>query len=155
MITTSAPTQVPAVFAHAPHLLDPSGCVGAWFTEPAGAWFQFVRASRGTDELSEWLGGPALEAVVGRFPNQKLILVLDFRLMTDRDLSARARLLQTAPAMKDLVAEAVIIPSLSATPMHLKTMSAGVRLARSFGIPVDLQTSPNQVLSQLGLRSSR
>ena len=154
VITTSEPQQVPAVFTRPPHLLDPSGTVAAWFTEPPGAWFQFVKPARGTDELSEWLTGPAFQGVVTQFPGQTLKLVLDFRLMTDRDLSARARILQTAPALKDLIAELVIIPSLSATPIHLKTMTAGVRLARSFGIPIDLHTSAPHVLSRLGLRPS-
>jgi hypothetical protein len=153
VITASATQHVPAAFGRAPHLLDPSGSVAAWFTEPPGVWLQFVKATRGTDELTEWLAGPALSALLTHFPGQMLTVVLDFRLMTDRDLSARARLLQTAPALKDRVTKVVIIPSLSATPIHVKTMAAGVRLARSFGLPIDLQQSATQVQHLHGLRS--
>lgn len=142
-------------FSGMPHLLDPSGTLAGWFTEPPGVWLQFTKPARGTDELTEWLAGPALAALLARFPGEQLTLVLDFRLMTDRDLSARARLLQTAPALKDALAKVVILPSLSATPIHVKTMAAGIRLARSFGIPVELQTSATQVISQLGLRALR
>jgi hypothetical protein len=153
VITTSEIQQVPPAFNRAPHLSDPSGTLVAWFTDPPGAWLQFVRPARGTDELSEWFVGPALEAAVTRFSGQPLVLVCDFRLMTDRELSARARLLQTAPALRELLARVVLIPSLSATPIHLKTMSAGGALLRSFGIPVEIQTSVPYVLGQLGLRA--
>lgn len=154
MITTSTTQRVPPAFARAPHLLDPSGSLGAWFTDPPGAWLQFLKPARGTDELTEWLAGPALSALVAHFPGQMLTLVLDFRLMTDRDLSARARLLQTAPALKDRLTKVAIIPSLSATPIHVKTMAAGIRLARSFGIPVDLHQSAVQVRHALGLSAT-
>jgi hypothetical protein len=152
-VTVETKAVAPA-FAAAPHLLDPSGTLAAWFTQPPGIWVQFIRAARGTDELTEWLAGPALNALIGRFRGEALTLVLDFRLMTDRDLSARARLLQTAPALKDVLAKVVILPSLSATPLHVKTMAAGIRLARSFGVPVELQTSATQTLAQLGLRAA-
>lgn len=155
MITASITQQVPPAFAQPPHLLDPRGNVAAWFTEPPGAWVQFVNPARGTDELTEWLAGPALSALVARFPGQMLALVLDFRLMTDRDLSARARLLQSAPALKDRLTTVAILPSLTATPLHMKTMAAGVRLARSFGISIEMQHSAHQVQHSLGLRPQR
>jgi hypothetical protein len=155
VITTSEAQPVLHAFSRAPHLSDPSGCIVAWFTDPPGAWFQFVKPARGTDELSEWFVGPALEAAIARFPRQALTLVCDFRLMRDRDLSARARLLQTAPALRDLLGKVVLLPSLSATPLQLTTMKAGALLLRSFGIPVELQTSVPHVLSQLGLRASK
>jgi hypothetical protein len=155
VITTTEVQQVPPVFSRAPDLSDPSGTLAVWFTEPPGAWLQFVKPARGTDELSEWLVGPALEAGIARFPGQALILVCDFRLMRDRELSARARLLQTAPALKELLGKVVLIPSLSATPIHLKTMGAGAALLRSFGIQVELQTSVPYVMSQFGLVCAR
>lgn len=155
MIATSEIEQVTPAFGCRPHLLDPTGTLAAWFTDPPGAWLQFIKPGRGTDELSEWIAGPALCALVARFPRDMLILVLDFRLMTDRDLTARARILQTAPALKDSLARVVVLPSHYATPLHMKTMAAGVRLARAFGLPIELETAPaTQVLSGLGLRAS-
>lgn len=154
MIATSEIEQVTPIFASRPHLLDPSGTMALWFTDPPGAWLQFIRPGRGTDELSEWMAGPALRALVARFPRETLTLVLDFRLMTDRDLAARARILQTAPALRDSLARLIVLPSFYATPLHMKATAAGVRLARAFGLPVELETSPAaQVLSDLGLRA--
>lgn len=155
MIATSEIEHVAPAFACRPHMLDPSGTVAVWFTDPAGAWLQFIKPARATDALSEWIAGPALAAFVARFPGEQLILVMDFRLMTDRELTARARILQTAPALKDSLARVIVLPSHYATPFHNKTMAAGVRLARAFGVPVELATaSATHVLSELGLRAN-
>jgi hypothetical protein len=153
-IETSIAHQVSHVFARAPHLWDPSGTVAAWFTEPPGAWIQFVTPARCTDDLSEWLAGPALEALVQRFPGQMLTVVCDYRLMSDRDLSARARMLQTAPGLQRLLTKVVMLPSLTASATQRETLTAGARLLRSFGIPVEIETSAPLVLHQLGLRAS-
>ena len=51
----------------APHLVDPSGVVGIWFTEPAGAVIQFLQPARGTVALARFLADTAYVELRRRF----------------------------------------------------------------------------------------
>src|SRR5262245_61337066 len=96
-MTSSLDISHPAAFAVPPHVVDDSGLIAAWFTDPPGVVLQLTRPARGTTALAEWMVGPGYAQVLRRFPDARdLRVVMDMRQMTGRAATARALLIEHA-----------------------------------------------------------
>jgi hypothetical protein len=145
-------TQLPA-FATAPHVIDPSGVIAAWWTEPPGVLMQFARPSRGTTEMAEWLVGPGFDLLLGRFPGaRELRVVLDMRAMTGRSATARALMLQRAKTVHDHVAHVVLLPSQQLGPAYVKIVEGTAMMLRLAGLRVDVEHGLERVVARYRLR---
>jgi hypothetical protein len=144
--------QLP-VFATAPHVVDPSGVIAAWFTDPPGVLMQFARPSRGTTEMAEWLVGPGFDLLMARFPGaRELRIVLDMRSMTGRSATARSLLLQRAKTVHDHVAHVVILPSQLLGPAYVKIVEGTALMLRLAGLRVDVEHEIERVVTRYRLR---
>jgi len=137
----------------APHLVDPSGTVGASWTEPPGAFLQFMRPARGTAELAEWLTGPCLDQLRERFPGVRdLVLVFDMRSMLGRSATARALLLQASTGCVGLVRRVVLLPSPHMGPAYIQIVEATAAMLRVAGFDMYLAHDLEPALHKHGVR---
>jgi hypothetical protein len=144
-----------AAFARRPHLADESAILLAWFTEPAGVVIQLAEPSELTMEMTRWLVGPGLEALVQRFPGDTpLTIVLDVRLMTSRQPAVRGLIVEAAKALRARLARAVVIPPQNATRVYLAGLNAAVAVLRVFGVDIELQDSLKIALARIGLHAA-
>lgn len=146
------PKLVPA-FAVAPHVIDPSGAIAAWWTDPPGALMQFARAGRGTTEMAEWLVGPGFDLLLSRFPGASdLRVVLDMRQMTGRSATARSLLLQRGRNVAGHIGHVVLLPSVHLGAAYVKIVEATALMLRMGGLRVDVELGLERVIAEHGLR---
>jgi hypothetical protein len=144
-----------AAFARRPHVQDPSGTLVAWFTDPAGAVIQLARPSELTIEMTRWLVGTGLDALVQRFPGDvPLTVVLDVRMMTSRQPAVRGLIVDAAKTLRPRLGRAVVIPPQNATRVYLAGLSAAVAVLRVFGVELELQESIGLAVARIGLHTA-
>ena len=144
--------QSPA-FAVPPHLLDDSGAIAVWFTDPPGAVLQFTRPERGTTELAKWLCGDGYEQLLRRFPDgEKLRFVLDMRQMTGRAATARSVLIEHGKLVAQRVGPVIILPSMHLGPFYVTVVEGTALMLRAFGLRIDVDHSLERALSKQEMR---
>jgi hypothetical protein len=136
-------------FALPPHVIDDSGVIAAWFTEPPGVVLQFTRPERGTTELARWLVGPGYNQLVRRFPDaQELRIVLDMRQMTGRAATARAVLIEHAKLVAPRLGRVIILPSVHMGAFYLKLVETTALMLRAFGVRIELEQSLERAIAK-------
>jgi hypothetical protein len=143
--------QPRGVFAEEPHEVDPSGCVGSWYTNPPGALVSFIRPAKGSLEVTEWLIGPAREALERRFPAGPLVLIMDLGLMTGRDPAVRAKLIESGRQLKSRIVKTVVVPPVDASAIYIASVRTAMALAAVVGVHVEISRTLAPVISKLGL----
>jgi hypothetical protein len=140
-------------FATPPDLIDPSGLMAAWWTDPPGVLLQLTRQARGTTAMAEWLSGPFFDAFVRRFPEiHDLHVILDMRRMTGRSAIARALLMRHAKAVGKRLGQVVILPSVHMGPAYVKMLEATALLLAAAGVSVVIEHHLDRALAKQGLR---
>jgi len=143
---TSSGGETRAVFQRPPHLVDPSGTLAVWFTEPPGMVVQFARRGPCTVELAEWLVATAGPRVLERFPGpEPLAFVLDLSQMVGRDPRARAIITEGVGTLAARAGRTVVVPPVSATRVYLASLHVAASLARVLGITVSVEPLPQAV----------
>jgi len=141
-------------FVVSPHLIDPSGAIAVWWTDPPGAVMQLGEPTRGTTEMAEWLVGPAIDRLLQRFPGTgELRVILDMRQMTGRSATARALLMQCGKTVSRRLGQVVIVPSMLLGPTYIKIVEAAVLLVRMSGLRVEIEQNVERVFTP-GLRAA-
>jgi hypothetical protein len=140
-------------FSVPPHVIDESGAIAGWFTEPPGVVLQFTRPTRGTNELSKWLVGPGYDLLVRRFPEAcELRVVLDMRQMTGRSATARAVLIEHAKLVSQRLGRVIILPSVHLGAFYVKVVEATALALRAFGVRIEVEHSLERALARQELR---
>jgi hypothetical protein len=140
-------------FTLPPHVIDESGAVAAWFTEPPGVVLQFIRPARGTTELAKWVVGPGYNQVVRRFPDcYELRIVLDMRQMTGRAATARSVLIDHAKLVSQRLGRVIILPSLHMGAVYLKVVETTALMLRAFGVRIEIEQSLERALAKQDMR---
>lgn len=143
----------PAAFAVPPHVVDDSGLVAVWFTDPPGVVLQLTQPARGTTAIAEWIVGPAYGQIVSRFPDARdLRVVLDMRQMTGRAATARALLIEHAKLIAPRLGTVIILPSIHLGSLYIKVVEATAVMLRAFGIRIQLESNLERALAKLELR---
>ena len=143
--------QQPA-FAVPPHIVDESGAIVGWFTEPAGVVLQLTRPTRGTTELAKWLVGPGYTQLIRRFPDTSdLYVVLDMRQMTGRAATARALMIEHAKLIAKQLGTVVVLPSVHLGALYVKVIEATALMLRPFGVRIEIEHELQHVLIGGGL----
>ena len=142
-------------FAVPPHTQCSDVAVG-WLTLPAGAVIQWVRPARATLEHAKWLVGPAFEQLETRYPNHSAwTIVLDFEHMTGRTAASRSTVLAKARQCSGRIGRCFVVLPRQTSPAHLYGVRAGIALARTFGIRVEIAESAARAIAIAGLRVAR
>jgi hypothetical protein len=145
---TARVSEAPNAFKGAPHLMDPSRALSAWFTDPPGVFVQFARRTALTLPLAEWLAGPLTASLTKRFPgNEPLIFVLDLTQMDGRDPSARPLIVEAGRALGSRAGRAVLVPPLNTSRVYLASLHAAASLARVVGLTVSVESLSEAVRS--------
>jgi hypothetical protein len=138
-----------------PDVIDPTGTVAAWYTDPPGVIIQFTRPTRGTTELARWVVGPGNDALWRRFRDgSKVILVFDLSLMDGRDAEARALLHESARVNKERVARTIVIPPKGASSAYLSALRVATLLLKIIGFRVEIESSITYVIAECHMKSA-
>jgi hypothetical protein len=130
-----------------------AGLLRAWYTDPPGAVVQMVRRARGTKEMAEWMVGPGLAQLRGRFPGcSELILVIDLSLMEGRDPAARVVMMDAGRELAQLISQTFVIRPEKANPVYLTTLHAAAALLSAFGVSLTISGSLRDVISRFNLK---
>lgn len=141
-------------FSGVPHIVDPTGSVAVYWTDPPGALVQLVQATRGTSEMAHWLVGEALELLFNRFPGvDGLRIVIDMRRMTGRSAMARSVLMNAAGAAAGRIGQVVLLPSVHMGPAYLTVIEATAVALRLVGYRVDVEHDLDEALRRHGVRT--
>lgn len=146
--------HVPPAFPVPPHVrYGREDELHVWFTEPPGAIVQMSKPQHGTLEQSRWLIGPGLALLRQRFPDaQQLVLVLDFRNLTRRDLAARKVLIDSAPETAKYFSGVFIVPPLQTNVVYRTTLQAAAVLVSALGTRIAIVDNLSSVMIEQGLR---
>jgi hypothetical protein len=137
----------------APPDLHGGGVLRAWFTDPPGALVQFMRPSRGTQEMAGWVIGPLYSKLRARFPEATMLtLVIDLTLMDGRDPAARAMLLERVSQGRGVIGRVGLVPPPKTSPVYLTTFHAAVTVLNSLGKEVRVESSLEKLIKDLGLK---
>ena len=140
-------------FAVPPHLLDESGAIACWFTEPPGVVLQFTRPTRGTGELSRWLVGSGYNQLIRRFPDaHELRMVLDMRQMTGRSATARSIMIEHAKLVSQRLGRVIILPSVHLGAFYVTVVETTALMLRPFGVRIEIEHSLERALARQELR---
>jgi hypothetical protein len=147
------PSLKESAFDAPPHLVDPSGALGVYWTDPPGVLVQFIRPARGTTELAEWLTSEGLELLIARFPvDQELRLILDMRQMVGRSASARSLLMRASKTSRSRVQHVVLLPSVHLGATYAKVIEASAVVLRMLGYRVHVEHDLERALKKHGTR---
>lgn len=136
-----------------PDLYGAGGSLRGWYTDPAGAVVQFERPTRATREMTEWLVGPGLARLRGRFPQAtNMILVLDLSLMEGRDPAARVVMLDAARKVGSIIGRRILIPPVKTNAVYLTTLHAASALLSAVGINLEIAKSLADVIAEAKLK---
>lgn len=136
-----------------PHLIDPSGSLGVYWTDPPGALVRFIRQERGTAEMAEWLVGEGLSLLLARFPgSRELRFFFDMREMTGRSATARAVLMRasTLPGLR--IKHVVLLPSQHLGAAYPTVIEASAIVLRLIGYRVHVEHDLERALAKHGTR---
>jgi hypothetical protein len=140
-------------FTTPPDVVDPTGSIAVWWTDPPGVLLQLTRPARGTTAMAEWLIGPLFDALVRRFPEaRELRVILDMRHMTGRSAIARALMLRHAKAIARRLGQVVIVPSTHLGPAYIKLLEATALLLSVAGVRLVIEHNLDRALEKQGLR---
>src|SRR5690349_14902858 len=110
-------------FSGVPHIVDPSGAVAVYWTDPPGALLQLVQASRGPSDMAHWLVDEALDLLFSRFPGvDGLRVIIDMRRMTGRSAMARSVLMNASGAAAARIGHVVLLPSMHMGAPYIKVI---------------------------------
>jgi hypothetical protein len=141
-------------FSGVPHIVDPTGTIAVYWTDPPGALVQLVQASRGTSEMAHWLVDEALELLFSRFPAvDGLRVVIDMRRMTGRSAMARSVLMSASGTAAGRIGHVVLLPSMQMGPAYIKVIEATAVALRLVGYRVDVEHDLDEALRKYGLRT--
>ena len=144
-----------APFATSPHVVDPTGSIAAWWTDPPGVLAQLTCPTRATTEIAGWLVGPAFDQLLGRFPGATdLRVILDMRQMTGRSATARSLLMQRAKTVVGRVTHVVLVPSVLLGPAYITIVETAALVLRAGGLRVDIDASLDRVITRHGVRAA-
>jgi hypothetical protein len=142
-------------FSGVPHIVDPSGAIAVYWTDPPGALLQVVQATRGTSEMAHWLVTDGLDLLLNRFPSvDNLLLVIDMRRMTGRSAMARSILMNASggPAA-ERIGQIVMLPSVHMGPAYVAVIEATAVALRLIGYRVAVEHDLEEALKNYGVRT--
>lgn len=143
----------PDWLTRAPDLLAPQGRLACWFTEPAGVLARFTEPTRASQDDVRWLLGPALEAALCRFPEQRALpFVLDLGHITAREPSIRKLLLSNAGKLRHRFSRTLVVTPRGDGPLAAMALQAGAALLRGVGVQIEFVPSLERALERAGLR---
>jgi hypothetical protein len=142
-------------FSGVPHIVDPSGAIAIYWTDPPGALLQVVQDTRGTSEMAHWLATEGLELLLSRFPGvDSLRLVIDMRRMTGRSAMARSILMNASGGQAaERIAHVVLLPSVHMGPAYITVIEAAAVALRLIGYRVDIEHDLDDALDKVGVRT--
>ncbi len=89
------PSNRRLAFRRQPHLLDDTGSVGVWITQPAGMVVQLLRETVATGEAARFISVDAYQKLVGVMrPGERAFFIYDMALMVRYESEARVILTQ-------------------------------------------------------------
>ena len=148
--------HVPPAFSVPPHIrYGREDELHIWFTDPPGAIVQMSKPQRGTVDQARWLVGPGMALLKQRFPEAKqIVIVLDYRNMTSRDLAARTVLIESASETAKYFSGVFIVPPLQTSKVYRVTLEAAAVLVSALGTRIAIVDSLTSVLVEQGLQVS-
>lgn len=136
-----------------PYLVDPSGSLGLYWTDPPGVLVRFIRPARGTTEIAEWLTGVGLDLLAARFPvDHELRLILDMRQMVGRSATARSLLMRASATSRSRIKHVVLLPSVHLGPTYASVIEASAIVLRALGYRVHVEHDLERALKKHGTR---
>jgi hypothetical protein len=146
-----------SVFSGVPHIVDPSGAIGVYWTDPPGAILQVVQATRGTSEMAQWLVTDGLDLLLSRFPGvDNLRLIIDMRSMTGRSAMARSILMNASGGQAaERVGQIVLLPSVHMGAAYIAVIEATVTALRLIGYRVAVEHDLDEALQKYGVRTEK
>lgn len=144
-----------SAFSGVPHIVDPSGAIAVYWTDPPGALVQVVQATRGTSEMAHWLVTEGLDLLLSRFPGvDNLQLVIDMRRMTGRSAMARSILMgASGGTAAERIGHVVLLPSVHMGPAYVKVIEATAVALRLIGYRVDVEHDLDEALRKHTIRT--
>ena len=142
-------------FSGVPHIVDPSGAIAIYWTDPPGALLQVVQATRGTSEMAHWLVNDGLDLLLNRFPGvDNLQLVIDMRRMTGRSAMARTILMNASGGQAaERIGQIVLLPSVHMGPAYVAVIEATAVALRLVGYRVAVEHDLDEALDKYGVRT--
>lgn len=142
-----------AAFRAPPHLIDPSGDVAVWITEPAGMLVQLMHETAATVEMARFISQEAFSRLVGVLgPDERAYFIYDMALMVKYDSEARMILTQWGVAVRDRIEHIVVRPPPEMNKlgrMGIQTIAAAMSLV---GVKLDVVDDIEPFLRARNLR---
>lgn len=144
-------------FSGGAHIVDPTGAIAVFWTDPPGAVIQVVQATRGTSEMAHWLVTEGLDLLLSRFPGvDNLQLVIDMRRMTGRSAMARSILMNASGGQAaERIGQVVLLPSVHMGPAYFTVIEATAVALRLIGYRVAVEHDLDEALKKYGIRTER
>ncbi|AUX24959.1 hypothetical protein SOCEGT47_055000 [Sorangium cellulosum] len=140
-------------FQRQPHLVDGSGSVGVWLTQPAGMLVQLLRETVTTGDIARFISHDAYQRLVGVMrPDERAFFLYDMALMVRYETEARVILTQWGLNVRDRIEHIVIRPPPEMNKlgrMGIQTIAAAMSLAR---VPIDIVDDLEPFLRARNLR---
>jgi hypothetical protein len=142
-------------FSGVPHIVDPSGAIAIYWTDPPGALIQVVQDMRGTSEMAHWLVTDGLELLLNRFTGvDNLRLVIDMRRMTGRSAMARSILMTASGGQAaERIGQVVLLPSVHMGSAYITLIEATAVTLRLVGYRVSVEHDLDEALRKHGVRT--
>ncbi|AUX45839.1 hypothetical protein SOCE26_073350 [Sorangium cellulosum] len=140
-------------FRRQPHLLDDSGCVGVWITQPAGMMVQLLQETVATAEVARFISVTAYQKLVNVMrPRERAFFIYDMALMVRYETEARVILTQWGLKVRERIEHIVVRPPPEMNKlgrMGIQTIAAAMSLA---GVPFDIVEDVEPFLLERNLR---
>ncbi|WP_165374357.1 MULTISPECIES: hypothetical protein [Sorangium] len=153
VIREMLPSNRRFAFRRQPHLLDDSGSVGVWITQPAGMVVQLLRETAATGELARFISVDAYQKLVGVMrPGERAYFIYDMALMVRYETEARVILTQWGLSVRDRIEHIVVRPPPEMNKlgrMGIQTIAAAMSLA---GVQLDIMDDLEPFLRERNLR---
>ncbi|XYH94571.1 hypothetical protein ACMHYB_43080 [Sorangium sp. So ce1128] len=153
VIREMPPSSHKPPFRRQPHLLDDSGSVGVWITQPAGMLVQLVRETVATGEIARFISVDAYQKLVSVMrPGERAFFIYDMALMVRYETEARVILTQWGLSVRDRIEHIVVRPPPEMNKlgrMGIQTIAAAMSLA---GVQLDIVDDIEPFLRERNLR---
>ncbi|WP_437973679.1 hypothetical protein WMF11_33740 [Sorangium sp. So ce295] len=147
------PSNRRLAFRRQPHLLDDTGSIGVWITQPAGMVVQLLRETVATGEAARFISVDAYQKLVGVMrPGERAFFIYDMGLMVRYESEARVILTQWGLNVRDKIEHIVVRPPPEMNKlgrMGIQTIGAAMSLA---GVQLDIVDDIEPFLREQNLR---
>jgi hypothetical protein len=129
---------LPPAFRTPPHLVDPTGALEVWLTEPAGMLDHAAPGTVFTAKLATWLTGEATDAMLelaAKRGDERFTFVHDWRGVTSHESAARIKVIDWGRRLGRRIRRIDIALASDASPLFRMAVAGGTMAMSVVGIP--------------------